>query len=66
MTQYNPRYDTKVQPFNISIIRKWVNDKDLKELKQWLDEGEPHKRLMKEAISEATRSEWIDGIKALF
>lgn len=66
MTQYNPRYDTKVQPFNISIIREWVRDKDLKELKQWLDEGEPHKRLMKEAISEATISEWLDGIKALF
>lgn len=66
MTQYNPRYDTKIQPFNIGIIRKWVRDKDLKELKQWLDEGEPHKRLMKEAISEATISEWPDGVKALF
>ena len=30
MTQYNPRYDTKVQPFNISIIREWVFDSNLK------------------------------------
>ena len=66
MTQYNPRYDTKVQPFNISIIKGWIRKKDLKELQQWLDEGEPHKRLLKESIYNATIDQWLDGIKILF
>ena len=66
MTQYNPRYDTKVQPFNISIIKGWIRKKDLKELHQWLDEGEPHKRLLKESIYNATIDQWLDGIKILF
>lgn len=66
MTQYNPRYDTKVQPFNISIIKGWIRKKDLKELQQWLDEGEPHKRLLKESIYNATIEQWLDGIKILF
>ena len=66
MTQYNPRYDTKVQPFNISIIKGWIRKKDLKELHQWLDEGEPHKRLLKESIYNATVDQWLDGIKILF
>lgn len=66
MTQYNPRYDTKVQPFNISFIKYWINEKDIKELKQWLDEGEPHKRLMKEAIAISTTNEWFEGLKILF
>lgn len=66
MTQYNPRYDTKIQPFNIGIIKGWTRSKNLKELKQWLDEGEPHKRLLKEAIYNATIDQWLDGIKTLF
>lgn len=66
MAQYNPRYDTKVQPFNISIIKEWTRKKDLKELQQWLDEGEPHKRLLKESIYNATIDQWLDGIKILF
>lgn len=66
MTQYNPRYDTKVQPFNISIIRGWVRDEDVKEIKQWLLEGEPHKRLIKEAIEYCVSVDWFDGLKILF
>ena len=66
MIQYNPRYDTKIQPFNIGIIKGWTRSKNIKELKQWLDEGEPHKRLLKEAIYNATIDQWLDGIKILF
>lgn len=66
MSKYNPKYDTKIQPFNISIIKGWIETKNIQELKQWLNEGEPHKRLIKEAIAISTTYKWLDGLKVLF
>lgn len=66
MALYNPRYDTKIQPFNISIIRKWITEKNFEELKKWLNEGEPNKRLLRDAISDATISECLACIKIFF
>lgn len=65
MTDYNPKYETQVETFNISIVKGWVYKKNAKELEQWLNEGRPHKRMFKDAIIICTQSSWFEGIKIL-
>lgn len=63
MTNYNPKYETQVETFNISVVKGWVSKKNEKEIEQWLNEGRPHKRMFKDAIMICTQSSWLEGIK---
>jgi len=62
---YSQMYNTQPN-FNQTIVKEWVAERRLENLKHWFQHGEPHKRLATVAFENAVQWNFIEAIELVW